>query len=279
MKTGKNIPDKSVLKELFSRLFVDDLSGMAAQLAFFFLLSLFPFMIFLVSLLPYLPIKTDDILAFAAMYAPEDTMAMIEQELTRVLNGSGKLLSLGIIGTVWSASAGMNAIVRSFNKAYRIKDGRHFALSRLLSILFTLGMMIVFIIALLFPVFGRQIGILLADYFGMSEEFLSVWNLCRWVISGFVLLVIFMMIYWLAPSIKLKCLTVLPGAVFATIGWISVSYAFSIYVEKVAHYSAMYGSLGGMIVLMIWFYLTGIILIIGGEINAVISSRTKPAGC
>ncbi|MBM7693652.1 membrane protein [Peribacillus deserti] len=276
MNHRKPINQKSFIKDIYKRILSDDVSGMAAQLAYFFLLSLFPLMIFLVSLLPYLPIKQGDILSFAAMYAPAETMDMIEHNLTEVMRGNGKLLSAGIIGTIWTASGGMNAIISAFNKAYDVKESRNFAVSRGLSILFTLGMIAVFITALLLPVFGKQIGILLTEQLGLSEEFLSAWNVIRWVISSTVLFIVFLAIYWFAPNIKLTCLSILPGAIFAVLGWITASFAFSFYVEKSAHYSAAYGSLGGMIVLMIWFYLTGIIIIIGGEINAIVSSRKKP---
>ncbi|PLT31910.1 YihY/virulence factor BrkB family protein [Peribacillus deserti] len=272
----KSITQTSFIKSIYKRILRDDVSGMAAQLAYFFLLSLFPLMIFLVSLLPYLPIKQEDILGFAAIYAPAETMDMIEKNLNDVMKGNGKLLSLGIIGTIWTASAGMNSIISAFNRAYEVKESRHFIVSRLLSILFTIGMIAVFLTALLLPVFGKQIGILLTEHLGLSEEFISSWNVIRWVISSIVLFIIFLAIYWFAPNIKLKCLSIVPGALFAAAGWIVSSYAFSFYVEKSTHYSSAYGSLGGIIVLMVWFYITGIILIIGGEINAIVSSRKKP---
>ncbi|WP_026695036.1 YihY/virulence factor BrkB family protein [Peribacillus kribbensis] len=267
---------KVFIRDLYKRIAADDVSGMAAQLAYFFLLSLFPFMLFFISLLPYLPIKEGDILNFAASYAPEGTMELVRKNLGLLMKGSGKLLSFGIAASIWTASTGMNAIVKAFNKAYDVRENRPFILSRALSVVFTLGMMAVIIIALLLPVFGSQIGRAAGDFLGLSSEFMYIWAFIRWGISTFVLFIIFLMLYWFAPNIKLKCLTVLPGALFATGGWIFVSYAFSFYVEKSAHYAATYGTLGGIIVLMVWFYLTGIILIIGGEINAMASDRHKP---
>jgi membrane protein len=139
-------------------------------------------------------------------------------------------------------------------------------------------MMIVFIIALLLPVFGKQIGAFLFAEFGFSDKFFRIWGVIRWVLSSVVLFFIFTILYWIAPNIKLKCLTVIPGALFATVGWIVVSVGFSYYVSNFGNFSYTYGSIGGIIVLMIWFYLTGHIIILGAEINAMISEEDPNCG-
>ncbi|MFD6440496.1 YihY/virulence factor BrkB family protein, partial [Peribacillus sp. NPDC060186] len=266
----------SFYKTFIKRLQVNDVSGLAAQLSYFFLLSLFPLLIFLFTLLAYLPFSKEDILHIVRSYAPDGSMAIIEGNLAEVMEGNSTLLSFGVIGTIWSASNGMNAIIKAFNHAYGVKESRTYFISRGMSIILTLAMIFVFIVALLLPVFGKKIGIFLFAEFGLSEEFLSIWNHLRWVISTLVLLIVFTILYLIAPNKKLKCLTVIPGAIFATAGWSLVSFLFSFYVEYFANYSATYGSLGGIIVLMIWFYLSGLIIILGGEINALISNKEQP---
>ncbi|AOH53250.1 ribonuclease [Peribacillus muralis] len=266
----------SFFKAFIRRLKVDEVTGLAAQLSYFFLLSLFPLLIFLFTLLAYLPFSQEDILNTVRSYAPDDSMKIIENNLSEVMEANGTLLSFGIIGTIWSASNGMNAIIKAFNHAYGVKESRTFFISRVMSILLTLAMIFVFVVVLLLPVFGKQIGVFLFSEIGQSDEFLTIWNQLRWVVSTIVFLIVFTILYWIAPNKRLKCLTILPGAIFATAGWSLVSFLFSFYVDKFGNYSATYGSLGGIIVLMVWFYLSGLIIILGGEINALLSEKKNP---
>ncbi|MFE8701468.1 YihY/virulence factor BrkB family protein [Cytobacillus sp. FJAT-54145] len=259
-------------QQLWKRVGEDDVFGLAAQLAYFFLLSLFPLLIFLVTLLPYLPITQADLLGFVRDFAPGQTMHLIESNLNQIMSQhNGKLLSFGIIATIWSASNGLNAIIRALNQANEVKESRPFLIARGMAVLLTFAMIFVFIVALLLPVFGKQIGLFLFTEFGFSNQFLTVWNTLRWLLSSFILFIVFVGLYWLAPNKKQKCTKTFPGAIFATVGWALVSLAFSYYVSNFGNYTATYGSIGAIIVLMIWFYLTGIIIILGGEINAVIN--------
>ena len=265
---------KGFSKSLFGNISSNDVTGLAAQIAYYFLLSLFPLLIFIVTLLPYLPVEQGDILGLVRDFAPGETMSMIEETLQDVMsNRNSGLLSVSIIATIWSASNGMNAIVKSLNRAYDVEETRSFIATRLMSILLTFAMILVFVIALLLPVFGKQIGLFLFSQFGFSDQFLSIWNGIRWAISPIILFIIFVGLYYFAPSKRIKCLSAFPGAIFATLGWVLVSLAFSYYVGSFGNYSATYGSIGGIIVLMIWFYLTGIIIMIGGEINALVTIK------
>ncbi|THE13489.1 YihY/virulence factor BrkB family protein [Bacillus timonensis] len=264
--------DLRFIKELILRYKEDEVGGLSAELAYFFLLSLFPFLIFLVTLIGYLPISQIDVLEFVAQYAPEGTVSMIEENLNYIVGSQkGGLLSIGIIGTLWSSSNGINAVVRAFNKAYDVKETRNFFFTRGISILLTFGMIFVIIVALLLPVFGKQIGIFIFSSFGLSDEFLDIWNGIRWIVSAAILFIVFTFLYWVAPNRPLKIKEIISGAFFATFGWMFVSLAFSYYVNSFGHYSTTYGSLGAIIVLMIWFYLSAMIIIIGGEINAILN--------
>lgn len=254
----------------------DDVSGLAAQLSYFFLLSLFPLLIFLFTLVAYLPYSQDEILRTVQSFAPAESMALIKTNLNEVMQGNVKLLSFGIFGTIWSASNGLNAIISAFNRAYDVIETRSYFIARGMSIILTFAMIFVFLVALLLPVFGKQIGFFLFSEFGFSEEFVMVWNTLRWMISSLVLFIVFIMLYWLAPNKKIKCVSVLPGAIFTTVGWVGVSFIFSIFVDKFGYYNTTYGSLGGIIVLMSWFYFSGLIIIMGGEINALVGRKKRP---
>jgi membrane protein len=268
--------NSSLFKKLWHRIAEDDLPGLSAQLAYFFLLSLFPLLIFLFTLLPYLPIAHEDILGTIRGIAPAETMDLIEKNLMDILkNRHGGLLSFGAIGTIWSASNGLSAIVTAFNKAYNVKESRSFIVSRAMAILLTIGMIVVIIVAIVLPVFGRGIGLFLFSKFGFSGQFLIIWAALRWVISAAILFLIFTALYWIAPNIKLKCRSAFPGAGFSTVGWIASSWALSYYVGNFSNYSIAYGSIGAIIVLMIWLYITAFIIILGGEINAFYSEKSK----
>ncbi|WP_079708794.1 YihY/virulence factor BrkB family protein [Paraliobacillus ryukyuensis] len=262
------------IKQLFQRITEDDVGGLAAQLAYFLLLSLFPFLIFLVTLVGYLPVENVDIMSFLNTYAPAEITQLIENNISQITNQrNGGLLSIGIIGTLWSASNGVNAMMRAFNKAYDVDENRPFYISRLIAIVLTVALVVVVIIAFLLPIFGRQIGVYVFSFFNLSEGFLQVWNAMRWVISSLIVFIVLLSLYVLAPNKRIHLKNVAVGAVFATIAWQLVSLAFSYYVSSIGNYSATYGSLGGVIVLMIWFFISGMIIIIGGEINALLKEK------
>ena len=267
---------KSLVKLLWHRIEEDDISGLSAQLAYFFLLSLFPLLIFIFTLMPYLQIPYHDILGNIREFAPPQTMELIEKNVNYMMNNrNGGLLSIGIIGTMWSASNGIHALVKAFNKAYNVTESRSFIVSRGMAILLTFGMIFVFIVAVLLPIFGREIGVFLFSYLGFKSEFLQIWDMLRLVVSALILFVIFTGLYWIAPNVKLRCKSAFPGAAFATIGWILSSYALSFYVGNFGNFSLTYGSIGAIIVLLIWLYISGFIIIIGGEINAFYSEKNK----
>ncbi|WP_018932544.1 YihY/virulence factor BrkB family protein [Gracilibacillus lacisalsi] len=264
------------IKQLIERITRDDVPGLAAQLSYFFLLSLFPFMIFLITLVGYLPFDEINVMNFVATYAPEEIVTMLNDNLGQIMNNrNGGLLSIGIIGTLWSASNGINALVRSFNKAYNIEEERSFIVMRGISIILTIAMLLVIVVAFLLPIFGKMIGVYLFSFFGLSQGFLDMWNTLRWVISSIIFFIVLTMLYRMAPSKRVYFKHVYIGAIFATICWQLTSLAFSYYVTSMGNYSATYGSLGGVIILMIWFYLSGMIIIVGGEINAQIEKRAR----
>jgi membrane protein len=269
-----------LVRHLWRRLTENDYTAVAAQLAYFLLLSLFPFLIFIVTLLPYLPVTQGDLLGLVRDFAPRGTIELIETNLAEISEKkSGALLSLGIIGTIWSASNGMNAIVKVINHSYDVKEERSFFNKRVMAVLFTFAIIIVIIVALILPVFGKHIGIYLFSQFQLSSQFLTIWSALRWLVSSLIIFIVFVALYWLAPSKRFACRSAIPGAAFATIGWILISWAFSFYVNNFGNYSATYGSIGAIIVLMIWLYISGIIIVIGGDINAYFSVHQKKKDC
>lgn len=261
-------------EELYGRMMNTDVFGLSAQLAYFLLLSLFPFLLFLITLLGYFPIDEHIIIETLSNYLPADVVQMIESNLTQIVNQQrGGLLSISIIGTLWSASNGINAMTKAFNRAYKVEEDRSFFIARLIAIALTIALFFVICIALLLPVFGKAIGVYLFSLINLSDNFLNVWNTLRWVASSLVFFIVLLVLYKLAPNQVIKVKHAIWGALFATIGWQLVSLGFSYYVNTLGNYSATYGSLGTVIVLMIWFYISGAIIIIGGMINSIVADN------
>ncbi|GAB3805576.1 YihY/virulence factor BrkB family protein [Virgibacillus kimchii] len=257
--------------QMYERIEKSDVFGLAAQLAYFFLLSLFPFLLVLVTLIGFLPFDELTVIEFINRYAPDEIRDLIETNVHQLIHQqSGGLLSFGIIATLWSASNGVNALMRGFNRAYEVEENRSFIVSRLIAIVLTIGMIVVIITALLLPVFGRMIGVYLFSFFGLSEGFITVWESVRYITSSIVFFVVFLALYVLAPNKRIYFKNAIWGAIFATVFWQLSSLAFSFYVNTLGNYSATYGSLGTVIVLMLWFYISAIIIMLGGVINAFI---------
>lgn len=261
----------AVFKQFYERMEKTDVFGLAAQLAYFLLLSLFPFLLFLLTLVGYLPIEWNMVVALMDQLVPDQMMDIINQNIYRLLNRQeGGLLSLSIIGTLWAASNGINALTRAFNRAYDVQENRSFLVARLISVILTIAMVFVLLMALLLPVYGRMIGEYIFTFFGLSEELMKTWNTFRWVISSVIIFIVLLALYVLSPNKRIYLKNAVWGALFSTVLWQLASWLFSYYVNTLGNYDATYGSLAAVIVMMIWFYISGIIIITGGVLNAYI---------
>ncbi|GGA89115.1 YihY/virulence factor BrkB family protein [Ornithinibacillus halotolerans] len=259
------------LKKLVGRILEEEVFGLSAQLAYFFLLSLFPLLVVLITLVGYLPVDSQILITILSSVAPADSMKMIEENIEQLVSQqNGQLLSIGIIGTLWAASNGINAIMRVLNNAYEVEEDRFFLVSRLIAIVLTIAMVGVVVLAILLPVLGKMIGVYLFSFFGLSDDFITIWEMLRWVLTSIVFFIVFLFLYKLAPNVRVRFREAFWGALFATFSWQLTSLAFSYYVSNLGNYSATYGSLGAVITLMIWFYISAFIVIVGGILNATL---------
>lgn len=267
---------KGFIQDLWVRMKRVDITAQGAQLAYFFLLSFFPLLIFLVQLLPYLNLPQDMIFNFLNEIMPKEVYVLIEGILVEVLNNHNTgILSVGIIGTIWSASTGIKSLLSSLNKAYDT-EVRAGIFDRGLSLVLTLLLVVAILVALVAQVFGQQIGIFMFASLGVEDGFVKLWYSIRWTIPPIIIFFVLLGIYWIVPNTnpRLKLLGVWPGTVFVTIGWIILSTGFSRYINNFGNYSAIYGSIGGLIIFMLWLYFTGIMLILGGLLNATVQKYT-----
>ncbi len=268
---------KGFLQDLILSIRRVDMGGLGAQLAYFFLLSFFPLLIFMVTLLPYLNLEQQRIFDFLVNVMPAEIYTLIEGTLGEVLTKqNGSLLSIGIIGTIWSASKGINALMKALNEAYDVECQAGWK-DRLWSLLFTISFVIIILLALVFPVFGQQIMNLLNSYVGIDGTVDTLTSWISWLAPPLLIFSVLMLMYWVVPNTdpRLTLMSVVPGAVIGTIGWVALTFGFSFYVNNFGNYSATYGSIGSVIILMLWLYFTGMILIFGGLVNATFQRRQQ----
>lgn len=264
-------------KELLASYKKDNVPLLAAAQAYYYLLSIFPLLIVCFAILPYLNMDPAEVMSFLERSLPNGIATVFEENIVNLIETpKGGLLTVGIIGALWSATNGVQAFMTAANEAYGVDETRSFIKVRLLSLALTIGMVISFAIALLLPVFGSTILTFLKSLFGISSSLVIILQVSKWVVSILLITIILSIFYLLAPSQKLPLKHIFPGAITASVLWSTISLGFSFYVSNFASYSATYGSLGGIIILMIWFYLTGMILMIGAEINVLYHKRHQP---
>jgi len=251
---------------------------MAAALAYYFVLSLFPALIFLSAVVAYLPVPDlfNQALALLATFLPADAMGLVQRVLADVISpNKGTFLSLGILGTLWAASGGFAAMIEALNIAYDVKDDRPFWKTRPLAVglAFLTGALL--LMALSVMVVGPRFGEWLAGRVHLSELFVLLWPFIHWTIAiGFTILAV-EALYFLAPNVKQRLRATLPGAVVAVGCWIALSYLLGIYFRHFGNFNKTYGTLGAAVALMIWFYWTGFAMLVGAELNEELANISK----
>lgn len=251
----------------------DDCLGRAAQLAYYFLFALFPFFLVLITLLGYLPIPNllDRLMDLLAQMLPGDALSLVQDHVRDLVTGErGGLLSFGLLAALWTSSSAVTAIMEGLNRAYDVDEGRPFWKVRGLAILLTIGLSIFIIVSLVLLTFGPQIGGWVADQVGLGRVFQIAWNVLRWPVIVGLLIVAMALVYYLAPDVEQSWQWITPGSIVAVVGWLLASLGFSFYVNHFGSYNATYGSIGAVIVLLTWMYVSGLFVLVGGEINAEI---------
>lgn len=254
----------------------DDVFALAAQLAYNLILSFFPFLIFIINLIAFSPLDSLNIISALGTLLPDNVLSLIATTLDEIVGTQNVgLLGVSIVLTIWSASSGFRGVVKGLNKAYNIRERRNLMKMLMISMFFTLALSMVIVLALAALVFGN----LIEEYLMVILPFKSVvnllWNLIRYIAVIVIMVFVFALLYRYTPAEKIPWKEVIPGAIFSSLGWIVISLIFSFYVDNIANYSRLYGSLGAVFALMIWLYITSFILLIGAEINSVLSTRRK----
>ena len=266
------LPWTEILKRTLKEISRDNCLGLAAQLAFYFLLALFPALIFFVALLGYLPVEgaLESLLDALAAIAPAEVLAIMRRQMTQLTEGgSAGLLTLGVLGAIWSSSAAMMAIIHTLNRAFDIIDRRPWWKQRAIAIGLTL-IVAVFVVSVQVLLLLGPVTMEFAKSWTGLPHLQQIWGIVRWPLVVLLIVLVVDVVYFVAPDADTEWVWLTPGSVVATALWIAASYGFEWYVRNMADFNATYGALGGFIVTMLWFYLSGLAILIGAELNAEI---------
>lgn len=262
-----------LLKRTIRETQADNGLGLAAQLAYYFFLSLFPALLFVIALAGFLPAGdlVSQVVAMLETAAPPDVVAIVREQLTQIANSeSGGILTFGVVAALWSSSAAMAAVVDALNRAYDVEDTRPFWKQRLIAIVLTVGVTLFLLVSFALVVAGPQLAEYVAAQVRLGAAFEWTWKIAQWPIVFALVATAIGFIYHFAPDVEQDFVWITPGSLVATLLWLLGSLGFRFYVVNFGSYNETYGAIGGVIVLMIWLYLTGLVIIIGAEMNAEI---------
>ena len=273
---------RELLQRVWSEILKDDVFGQAAELSFYFLLALFPLLILLTNVFGFFAQSEElraNLLSYFRRVVPRSAFHLIVDTLNQITTGAGGgKLSLGILGTLWAASNGMAALSDGLNRAYEIKDRRPWWKARLIAIGLTFLFAIFTATALVLILVGGKIGGYLSDYARVESAFTIFWAVARWPLAVFFVLFVINLLYRFAPDMtawEWRWMT--PGALVALGMWMLASLGFRFYLRYFNSYNATYGSLGAVVILMLWFYLTGIAVLTGAEVDSEIQKAASGA--
>ena len=261
---------KKFVKEIYYRLMYDEISLLSANLSYYFILSLFPMLIVALALTPYFKIDQQFLLERIQNFAPGDLGNYLFDMISEVLNNKNNtIITVGIVFTLWSASSGIYGIIIAFNNAFRVRDGRIWIVTKLISVVITALFLVGMFVVLALVVFGKQLTYLLFHKFNLDEGFYNLWSVLNYSFPILFTFIVFVFLYIMGPNLKLKAISILPGSIFATVSWTLISRLFGYYIDHFSSYIKTYGTIGAFMAFIIWLYVTGYILIIGAEINAI----------
>jgi membrane protein len=267
----------------FVRQFVESLGrnqpfDLAAQLAYFSLLALFPFAMFLLTLVGYIPLHGLDQQIMSSIYTvmPREVAALCDQTLHEVVGKQrGGLLVTTLLFALWTASGGASGLTTALNRAYDVAETRPAWKVKLRALLVTLGGVFAIIIATTAMLIGPEIVHRIMAYVGLGGAFDRVWALLRWPVAALAMMTMVACIYYFLPNVRQKWRFITPGSTVAVLAWLTASIGFRAYVSHFHSYARTYGALGTVVVLLVWLYLSGLMVILGGEINAILDRVHK----
>ena len=267
-------------RTLYEAFWKDNCLGMAAQLAYYFFFALFPTMLFLVALASYFPVSTliDDLFRTVGGLMPPEALQIITDQLLKISESEDAgVLSLGMLLAVSSSSAAMVAIIDTVNRAYDVEEGRPWWKVRLTAMLLTVAVATFILVAFALVIVGPTVATKLAERFYLGPAFEWTWKILQWPIVFGLTSTAMALIYYFAPDVEQDWVWLTPGSILATALWLLMSFGFKYYVGNWGNYTETYGLIGAVMILLLWFYITGLVILIGAEMNAEIE-HASPHG-
>jgi membrane protein len=262
----------------------DDVTGLAAQLSYYFFLALFPALLFLLAVASFFPLAniTDEVGRSLGPFVSPQVLDLIQDQMRRLANNeNGGLLTFGVAGALWSSSAALVSITGALNRAYDITEGRPWWKVRLVAVGLTFGVATFILLALSLVLAGPAAAEWLGRTTGLGAPFQWTWLVLQWPLVFVLVATGIGLIYYFGPDADQDWVWITPGAIAATILWLVVSLAFKLYVVNFTDYEGSYGSVGAVIIVLLWFYLSGVAILVGAELNAEIEHASpygKPPG-
>lgn len=258
----------------------DDCLGMAAQLAYYFFFALFPALLFLIAVASYFPLENliDEMFAMFGPIAPPEVLSIVTDQIRKISEGQqGGLLTLGMLLTLWSTSAAMTAIIDTLNAAYDIEEARPWWKVRLTAIGLTIGVALFILMSFTLVLAGPTLAQWIADTTPLGSMFVWTWTVLQWPLVFLLVSSAIAIVYYFAPDAEQDWVWLTPGSIVATLLWLVASLGFKYYIVNVGGYTETYGAIGGVMVLMMWFYISGLVILLGAEMNAEIE-HASPYG-
>lgn len=260
--------------ELIKRIFDHDITATAGFLAYNLMLAFVPFLMFLLTLIGLSKLDVNQVLEALSYVLPTKAFDSIKSTVIEVLGGQGTgIVWITIFLAIWAASNGFGAVIRGMNRAYGVKEKRGYISRVLRFIVTTVILALLIILTMVLLVFGDVIKNFVITYIPVSNFITMLWDLMRYIILVFMMVVTFVIIYKYTPAKKVSWIEAFPGAFLTSLGWLVFSSCFAFYVNTFSNYSRLYGSLGAIFILMTWLYLSSFIILLGGEVNAMISEK------
>jgi len=269
-----------LITRTYREMLADHCLGLAAQLAYYFFLALFPALLFLVAIVSFVPIAglLDAITQDLARIAPGEVLIIVRDQLLQIAHGKdGGLLTLGMLGTIWSTSSGLDAIIDTLNQVYDIQEARSWWRVKLLALGLTIALALFVVTSFGLVLVGPTLAEKVAQWAHLGPAFAWSWKILQWPVIFALATLGIAIIYYYAPDAVQEWVWITPGSVLATALWLVVSLAFKFYVVHFTAYNATYGAIGGVIVLMLWFYVSALAVLVGAELNAEIE-HASPYG-
>jgi membrane protein len=271
---------KDLLVRTGREMMADNCLGLAAQLSYYFVLALFPALLFLVALVSFIPVSglLDVITSTLARVAPGEVITIVKDQVLKIAHDkNGGLLTLGMLGTIWSTSSGVDAIIDTLNQAYDITEGRPWWKVKATALTLTFSLAVFIVLSFALVVAGPELAEKVAQWFHLGPAFEWSWKILQWPVVFALVSLAIAVVFYFAPDARQQWIWITPGSVVATALWLIVSIGFRFYVTHFGSYNATYGAIGGFIVLMLWFYVSSLALLFGAELNAEIE-HASPYG-